>query len=34
MLCAGQQSLWGIHEPGGDWCSRRRTQHDKNRETI
>ena len=23
-----------IHQPGEDWCSRRRTQHDKNRETI
>jgi len=20
MLCAGQP-LWGIHQPGGDWCS-------------
>jgi len=25
-------SLWGIHQPCGDWCSKRRNQHDKNRE--
>jgi len=32
LLCARQQPLWGIHQPGGDWCSRRRTQYEKNRE--